>query len=405
MSNKIIIVGAGLSGLTLANSLKKQGIPFEIYEREASFDARAQGWSISIHFALEALKQCVPEKEFENFSQKVSVNQESKDGGMSFSFIHANTGAVGMSNTSKPGTSYRVHRSRFRNWLLSQVQEHVHWNKKVDHYQEDSNEVTVFFQDGTQATGSILVGADGVMSPIARQLLGPEKFDELTNILDVRAFGVLRWATEEEWNKISKEPTHLCVLNGQQMEDDDIKHKTFNMFCSIHDIDRSRADTPYQVFWSLSRYDPEGVIPKFEDDNTACLELMKAWARNGFPADSPFRQLILDTPQDTKVTPLVIRERSPTAGLTAAHRVVLIGDSAHPMTMFKGEGGNHAIVDAAKLAVQLGEYYHKTKSNEKALSDYYEEMIPRGQKAVKESHDAAIMVHCNPEIMTKMFKT
>lgn len=45
-----------------------------------------------------------PEQEFENISQQVSVNQESKDGGMLFSFINANTGAVGMSDTSKPGT-------------------------------------------------------------------------------------------------------------------------------------------------------------------------------------------------------------------------------------------------------------------------------------------------------------
>lgn len=341
--NKIIIIGAGLAGLTLANSLKKQGIPFEIYERDQSIDSRTQGWSLSIHFALNALKQCIPEKEFENFSQKVSVNPESIDGSMSFSFIHANTGAVGMSNKSKPGTSYRVNRYRFRNWLLNQVKDNVHWNKKMDRYQKNmqENTVTVFFQDGTQVTGSILVGADGVMSPVARQLLGgQEKFNELTTILDVRSFGVLRWATEEEWTRISKETTHLCVLNGQQMEDDNIKQKTFNMFCSIHNIDRSRTEKPFQIFWSLSRYDPEGVIPKFDSDNTECLDLMKTWARNGFPQDSPFRQLILDTPQDTKVTPLVIRERSPIPELLQASnfRVVLIGDSAHPMTMFKGEG-------------------------------------------------------------------
>lgn len=290
------LVGAGLADLTLANSLKKQGIPFQVYEREASADARTQGWSLSIHFALAALKQCVPEEEFENFSQKVSVNPESVDGGMSFSFLIANTGQVQMSNTAKPGISYRVSRYRFRNWLLKQVEDKVHWNKQVRYYQENTEEgtVTAFFEDGTQVTGDVFVGTDGVQSPVVRQLLGgKEKFDELTNVIQVRAFDVLTWATEEEWVKIADGPTHLCVLNGQQIEDDDIKEKTFNMFCSIHNIDRSRPEKPLQVFWSLSRYDPEGVNPKYNDNNNAeCLDLMKAWARNGFPEDSPFRQLI-----------------------------------------------------------------------------------------------------------------
>lgn len=59
-NNKIIILFVGLTSLTLADSLKKQAIPLEFYEHEASFDALAQGWFVSIHFGLDALKQCVP---------------------------------------------------------------------------------------------------------------------------------------------------------------------------------------------------------------------------------------------------------------------------------------------------------------------------------------------------------
>jgi len=43
----ILIIGAGLGGLTLAQALRKQGISFEIFERSA--DDRFQGWAIGIH--------------------------------------------------------------------------------------------------------------------------------------------------------------------------------------------------------------------------------------------------------------------------------------------------------------------------------------------------------------------
>lgn len=45
----VVIVGAGLGGLLLAQTLRKQEISFEIYDRDASPTARYQGWAIAIH--------------------------------------------------------------------------------------------------------------------------------------------------------------------------------------------------------------------------------------------------------------------------------------------------------------------------------------------------------------------
>lgn len=43
----VLIIGAGLGGLVLAQALRKQGISFEIFEK--STDSRFQGWAIGIH--------------------------------------------------------------------------------------------------------------------------------------------------------------------------------------------------------------------------------------------------------------------------------------------------------------------------------------------------------------------
>lgn len=45
----VLIVGAGVGGLSLAQSLRKQNISFEIFERDADADARFQGWAIAMH--------------------------------------------------------------------------------------------------------------------------------------------------------------------------------------------------------------------------------------------------------------------------------------------------------------------------------------------------------------------
>lgn len=45
----VLIVGGGLGGLSLAQNLRKQGISFEIFERDADENARFQGWAIALH--------------------------------------------------------------------------------------------------------------------------------------------------------------------------------------------------------------------------------------------------------------------------------------------------------------------------------------------------------------------
>lgn len=48
----VLIVGGGLGGLGLAQSLRKQDISFEIFERDENADSRFQGWAIGLHTYL-----------------------------------------------------------------------------------------------------------------------------------------------------------------------------------------------------------------------------------------------------------------------------------------------------------------------------------------------------------------
>jgi 2-polyprenyl-6-methoxyphenol hydroxylase-like FAD-dependent oxidoreductase len=46
---KVLIIGAGAGGLVLAHALRKNNIPFEIFERDSADYVRPQGWAVALH--------------------------------------------------------------------------------------------------------------------------------------------------------------------------------------------------------------------------------------------------------------------------------------------------------------------------------------------------------------------
>ncbi|KAK7180552.1 hypothetical protein DPSP01_006075 [Paraphaeosphaeria sporulosa] len=183
---KILIIGGGVGGLTLAQGLLKHNIRFHVFERDESQSFRAQGYRIRLDGdAVYALKEVLPQHTWEKLEASAATERETsgitKLDALSGEEIMLGPGGgpPGGPNGSK-GIQGRRHvnerpmavdRTVMREVLLSNLGESISFGKQFERYEIHESSVTAHFTDGTSFKGCFLVGADGVNSRVRKQYL------------------------------------------------------------------------------------------------------------------------------------------------------------------------------------------------------------------------------------------
>lgn len=169
-AKEIIIVGAGVSGLLLAQYLRKSGIPFRIFERDADLTVGGGGWGLTLHWSLPALRSLLPEDLVQRLPETY-VNRAAVDKGQSstFPFFNLSTGELKAATpVASEAQRIRVSRDRFRRLLATGID--VQWGKVFSDFESGDDSITVNFEDGSACLGSLVVACDGAGSRVRRAL-------------------------------------------------------------------------------------------------------------------------------------------------------------------------------------------------------------------------------------------
>ncbi|KAF4635777.1 hypothetical protein G7Y89_g2323 [Cudoniella acicularis] len=390
MDAPVLVIGAGCTGLSLAQGLKKAGIKFTIFEREPANLQRARDWNMGVHWGIPILETLIPPEAFAKLdSAQVDPNRPCPPSD-TIKFLHGKTGEqIGGATTPH---IYRLRRSKLRA-LLSEGLD-IQYSKTISFitHSEDGATVTAHFADGTTAGGSILVGADGARSIVRTLLLGAEA--AAITPLEVAASIVQAKYTAEQvkflrsWHPIYVAAPHPAGLFSwvglhSAPDIDDPENWIMNHYIS----------------WPYTHAEQEATK---DWSNEQRLKQVKDFAKDfADPFKSAFEWLKED--QEVWYAPMAHWDPS-----TEGHRwdnrsgkVTLAGDAAHPMTFQRGQGLNSSIKDASELASQIIEYLGKNakKTREEAISAYEKEMKERTGTEVRLSAENTRMVHVWDEVM------
>ncbi len=341
---EILIIGAGIGGLTLALELHQRGIACRVFESAPQIKALGVGINILPHAArvlsdlglqdaLAAVAVETAEAAFFNrFGQLIYREPLGRRAGYRW-------------------PQFSIHRGDLQAVLLDALRarlgdDRLHLGFHCEGVAQTEDEISLKFKNQSPATGAAAIACDGIHSAIRRQLYPNEG--------EPRYSGVNMWRGVTRWKPILSGATMLRAgwLKGGKL---------------VHYPIRNRIDEEGRQLvnwlWELETPDHE----RWDWNRPARVEHFIAgvedWKFDWLDVPAFFRaaDVVLEYP-------MVDKDPLPAWSFG---RVTLLGDAAHPMYPRGSNGAGQAILDAKALAEALDEDADVAR----ALKTYEEERL------------------------------
>jgi 2-polyprenyl-6-methoxyphenol hydroxylase-like FAD-dependent oxidoreductase len=351
----VLIVGGGLSGLTLAQGLIKDGHQVDLYERDAD-QSRKIGYYLHMNAdGGEALRRCLPDDLFALYQQTSRKTYDRRESVVFDDQLHELSSMPHLGPPNDEAVPHTgVDRRTLRGILMARLGDSFHPGLGAAGYEEDADSVTLTLSDGSSVRGDVLVGADGIRSKIRAQRLPHVTVIE-AGIDGLGVYG--RTLLTPELRTELPPELYEGVIIAADRRGSRMLVAAFQPRAEVATVSVSIAPdvilAPTPDFVMVSCSVPQGtVIPTHDQWTTetpmmlrdAMLEATEGW----HPA---LRALVRDIDlASIFVIPFGRLEPEPA---WVPSRVTLIGDAAHAMLPTLGMGANLAMRDAGHLVDEL----------------------------------------------------
>ncbi|KAF2841942.1 FAD/NAD(P)-binding domain-containing protein [Patellaria atrata CBS 101060] len=166
----VIIAGAGSTGLLVAQVLKKVGIACTVYEADPTPTHRPRDWNFGIYWAQSPLGNCLPQELNDQLTAcQVDIHTPAADDILPV--LNGKTGEV-LKEVAAP-FNLRLQRRKFIQLLGTGID--IQYGKRLVGVESGNGIAKAKFEDGSEHTANLLIGAEGAHSVVRNFLCGPEK--------------------------------------------------------------------------------------------------------------------------------------------------------------------------------------------------------------------------------------
>lgn len=350
---EVLVVGAGIAGLTAAIALDRLGVSVQIIERATALTQAGTALSLWPN-ALAALDRIGLSESIEDIGYQEPTGTVREWSGREIvrvdqSRLYRRLGSP----------TLIVHRGDLQRLLLdaaSHIPTSLH--SSVRRAGTQGSEGVVELSSGRILRASVVLGCDGLWSVARGATHNP----------------LPRYTGRTSWRAVVDGAWHLvpeaCLSAGQG--------KQFI-------VGPLRGNLTY---WAADVAMPEGANQALTDKKAFLLNSFSGWHQ-------PVTELIERTGEEQLVTADVY---DAVPRVLTAGRVALLGDAAHPMTPDLGQGACQGIEDGVVVAACLG----RTSNRDTALADYEAARLRRVQSIVRESRRLGIIATVDSPIIAAM---